>query len=90
MIMLVKIRDEFELNIKENAFDNMEALDCLSELADGNVLAVSKVCNLIMDKTEKKKLYDFLRDKNDGKVHVDAFSDALTEIMLSLGEKEKN
>lgn len=87
--MIVKTTEGLELSINENAFDNMEALDTLTDLVDGDPFAISRVCNLIMSKAEKKKLYDFYRS-DDGKVHVDVFTRVLTEIMESLGTKEKN
>ena len=87
--MLVKTSEGLEINVKDDAFNDMEALEVLTDLVDGNPFAIPKVCNLIMDKDEKKKLYDFYRAK-DGKVHVEKFVEVLTEIMLSLGNKEKN
>lgn len=87
--MLVKTTEGLEIEVREDAFDDMEALDTLTELVDGSPFAISKVCNLIMDKSEKKKLYDFYRAE-DGKVHVEKFVEVLTEIMNALGEKEKN
>lgn len=87
--MLVKTSEGLEIQINENAFDNMEALETLTSLVDGNPFAITKTCDLLMDKNEKKKLYDFYRGE-DGKVHVDTFVKVLTEIMLKIGQKEKN
>ena len=87
--MKVKTSEGLEIEVNKDAFDDMEAIDVLTDLVDGNPLAISRVCNLIMDKNEKKKLYDFYRG-NDGKVHVEKFVEVLTEIMTSLGEEEKN
>lgn len=87
--MLVKTSEGLELSVREDAFNDMEALDTLTDLADGKPFAIPKVCDLIMDKDEKKKLYDFYRSE-DGKVHVDKFVEVLAEIMMALGEKEKN
>lgn len=87
--MKIKTSEGLEINVNKDAFNDMEAIDVLTDLVDGNPLAISKVCNLIMSKDEKKKLYDFYRSA-DGKVHVEKFIDVLAEIMTSLGEKEKN
>lgn len=87
--MIVKTSEGLEINVRKDAFDDMEALEVLTDLVDGNPFAIPKVCNLIMDKEEKKKLYDFYRAE-DGKVHVEKFISVLTEIMNSLGETEKN
>lgn len=87
--MIVKTTEGLEIDVRKDAFDDMEALEVLTDLVDGNPFAITKVCNLIMDKDEKKKLYDFYRSE-DGKVHVETFVTVLTEIMNALGEKEKN
>lgn len=87
--MLVKTAEGLEIEVKKDAFDDMEALETLTDLVDGNPFAITKVCNLIMSKEEKKKVYDFYRGE-DGKVHVETFVNVLTQIMNLLGEKEKN
>lgn len=78
----------FEYNIDEKYLDNMELVDALSEIED-NPLHISKVCTLLFGKDQKKKLYDHLRDE-DGRVPVEAVTQAVVEIFNAQGEAEKN
>lgn len=87
--MLVKTSGGLEINVNEDAFDDMEVLDALTDMVDDDPLAVSRLCKLIMNKSEKKKLYDFCRSE-DGKAHMKKTVEVLTEIMIALGDKEKN
>lgn len=78
----------FQFTINENTLDNMELVDALAELEDGNFLVVSKVLTLLIGKEQKKALYDLLR-REDGTVPVKDVSDAITEILQS-SEELKN
>ena len=84
----VKLKDGFALHVRDNVMDDMELLDDLVELDGGNGYAISKVLNRILDKDEKKKLYDHLR--RDGVTPVTAVTAAMKEIFDSLGETGKN
>ena len=75
-----------ELDVK--VMDNMELVDTLAEASEEDPLAVSKMVRLILG-NEKRKLYDSLRTE-DGRVPVEAVSNALKEIFESFGEKGKN
>lgn len=57
--MLVTNKNNLEIEVNDDAFDNMETLDALEEMNEGNPLAISKLCNLLFTKAEKKKIYDF-------------------------------
>lgn len=70
----------FEYTIDETTLDNMELLDALSDLENGDILAVSKVVTLLLGVEQKKRLYNFLRLDN-GTVPVDAVSNAVVEIL---------
>lgn len=87
--MLIKLEDGFEVEVNRDAFNDMEALDTLTRLVDGDPFAISKVSDLIMDKNEKKRLYDHCRNE-EGKVSVEDFVKVLSQIMESLGQQEKN
>ncbi len=87
--MKAQTKDGLEIEVNKDAFDDMEALDDLTDLVDGDPFAISRVCKRILSKEDKKKLYDFYRAE-DGKVHVEKFIEVLTEIMLASGEEEKN
>lgn len=70
----------FEYTIDEASMNNMELIDALADLENGDILSVSKVVTLMLGKEQKKRLYDFLRLDN-GAVPVDAVSNAVVEIL---------
>jgi len=88
--MLVKTEQGLEIEVNENAFNDMEALDALVEMDEGNPLAMSKVCNILFKKHEKKKLYDFYRNKQTGRVELETFIPVITDIMTKLNTSGKN
>ena len=87
--MLIKTEKGLEIEVIDNAFDDIETLDALSELVDGSPFAISKLSKRLFKESEKKKLYDFYRS-NDGRLNIETYTAVLTEIMSKLGQKEKN
>ena len=85
----IVLENGLELEVNEQCLNNMELLDALEEMTDGNELAISKVVKLMLGKENRKKLYDHIRDK-DGRVPLEIIDKCLTEIMLLLGDKGKN
>lgn len=85
----IVLENGLELEVNEQCLNNMELLDALEEMTDGNELAMSKVVKLMLGKDNRKKLYDFIRDK-DGRVPLEIIDKCLTEIMYLLGEQGKN
>ena len=83
------LENGLELEVNEKAVNNMELLDALEEMTEGNELAISKVVKLMLGNENRKKLYDFVRDK-DGRVPLEIIDKCLTEIMMLLGEQGKN
>jgi hypothetical protein len=84
----IHLDNGLQLSVREDVMDNMELLDALVELNEGNGYAISKVINMILEKDEKKKLYDHLRV--DGVTSVSKVVEAMKEIFDKLGEKGKN
>ena len=84
----IKMKSGLVLELDEKVMDNMELVDTLAEASEEDPLAVSKMIRLILG-NEKRKLYDSLRTE-DGRVPVEAVSNALKEIFESFGEKGKN
>ena len=78
-----------ELEVNENSLNNMELLDALEEMTEGDELSMSKVVKLMLGKENRKKLYDSIRHK-DGRVPLEDVDKCLTEIMMLLGEQGKN
>lgn len=75
----------FAYEIQEKDLDNMELIDALADLDEGNVLATSKVLTLLLGKEQKKKFYDFYRNEN-GKVPLATISEAIAELLSNHGE----
>lgn len=76
------------LSISEDAMDDMELLDLLAQLDDGNGYAIPRVVEHLLGKEQKKKLYDAVRV--NGRSKVTAVVDAMKEILDKLGETGKN
>lgn len=84
----IRLDNGLNLNIQENALNNMELLDDLVDLDNGNGYAISRIVGRILDKDERKKLYDHLRV--DGVTPVDKVVEAMKEIFDKLGSAGKN
>ena len=84
----IRLDSGITLNVKDNVMDNMDLLDDLVELDDGNGYAISRVVGRILDKDEKRKLYDHLRV--DGVTAVSKVVEAMKEIFDKLGDNAKN
>ena len=88
----IKTASGFEADIDESAANNMEFVDVLAEMDAGTTpgaYGISRICNLILGKENKKALYDHLRDEK-GHVPADKVEEELTEILKSLGDETKN
>ena len=69
----------FEYEIDEKNADNMELVDAVSDVTEGDKLAVSRVCRLILGVDQRKRLYEHLRTE-DGRVPVEAVTREIFEI----------
>ena len=78
----------FEYDIDDTRFNSMEFVDALEEI-DTNPVAVSKLLNIMFDKTQKKALYDHLRDEN-GAVPIDKTMTEIAEIFTNANGDAKN
>ena len=85
----IVLENGLELEVNENSLNNMELLDALEEMTEGDELSMSKVVKLMLGKENRKKLYDSIRLK-DGRVPLEGIDKCLTEIMMLLGEQGKN
>lgn len=81
-------KNGFAFEITDERADNMELIDALADIDDGNPLAVSKVLTLLLGPEQKKKMYDFVRSE-EGIVSAQAISEMLLEI-LSTKKETKN
>jgi hypothetical protein len=75
----------FVFEITDERADNMELIDALADIDDGNLLAVSKVLTLLLGPEQKKKMYDFVRTE-DGIVSAQTVSEMIVEILAAKKE----
>lgn len=85
----IMLTNGLELEVNENSLNNMELLDALEEMTEGDELSMSKVVRLMLGKENRKKLYDSIRHE-DGRVPLEEVDKCITEIMMLLGEQGKN
>lgn len=78
----------FEGDIDENAVNDMEFLDALTELQEGDPTALSKMCSLLFTRDEKKRFYDACRNES-GRAEPERVSEQLTELLKQLTNKKK-
>jgi hypothetical protein len=79
----------FHFEFDEARADDMRFVDLIVASMDENtpeferITAASKMIEMLLGKEQKKALYEHLRGE-DGRVHVQAVSDALTDIFGSM------
>ncbi len=78
----------FDFALDEKVLDNMELLDAIAE-SEKDPVAISRVCLLLLGKDTRARLYEHLRQE-DGRVPVEAVSEAVIEIFAACGDKGKN
>ncbi len=84
----VRLDSGLNLSINDGAMDNMELLDDLVEVDEGNAFAISRIVRRVLDDENRKKLYDHLRV--DGVTPVSKVIEAMKEIFDKLGADGKN
>ena len=75
----VTTKSGFCLELDEERLNNMELLDALADLDEGNGAALSTVLRLLLTREQKKALYDRLRTPG-GTVPIEAVAETLREI----------
>lgn len=84
-----ELANGFKYEIDETKFDDMRFLDALAEADDGDPLAASRVCTMLLGKDQKKALYKMLQEE-DGRVPIEAAMNCVKELMEQLGGESKN
>lgn len=83
---VIKLESGYCCELEENVLDNMELLEHLVEVEDGNPAALVPALGMILGKEQRKALYDHLRT-DDGRVPVVDTTKALAEIVRAAGGK---
>lgn len=82
-MITAKTESGFSIELEESTMDNMEVLDALSDLDEGNPLAMSRLVVKLLGKDGKKRLYDHLRTE-DGRVPASAVESTIMELFQSI------
>lgn len=82
-MITAKTESGFSIELEESALGNMEVLDALSDLDEGNPLAMSRLVVKLLGKDGKKRLYDHLRTE-DGRVPASAVESTIMELFQSI------
>lgn len=77
----------FEIDIEEEALDDMEVLELVFAIEDGNMKSYINLVDKIMSHEDKRRLYEHVRI--GGRVPIEKFGNELTEIMKELKTKKK-
>ena len=82
-MITAKTESGISIELEESTLDNMEVLDALSDLDEGNPLAMSRLVVKLLGKDGKKRLYDHLRTE-DGRVPASAVESTIMELFQSI------
>lgn len=84
----VKLTNGFEVKVEPDELNDMYFVEALADI-ETDVLVLPKVMKMMLGDEQKKALYKSLEDEN-GRVPIEAITDAITEIMTKAGEESKN
>ena len=84
----VKLTNGFEVKVEPDELNDMYFVEALAEI-ETDVLVLPKGMKMMLGEEQKKALYKSLEDEN-GRVPIEAITDAITEIMTKAGEESKN
>jgi len=84
----IELTNGFQTDIDPIVLDDLEVIEMLADIEDGNPLAFPRVSKKLLGQDGHRKLCDLLREK-DGRVPTEAFGTELTEVIRQLGENEQ-
>lgn len=82
-------RTGFTFEVDENAFNDMEVVDVLSDEKMHSTYKMSFLVSRVLGAQQRKALYDHLRDAS-GRVPVDAVEREMEDIFAAFGNQGKN
>jgi len=80
-----KTTSGFEFEINRDKLDDMEFIDLLADLKDGDYLKFSRIADFMLGKDQKARLYEHIR-KVHGQARISLFAEEMKEILLFNGE----
>lgn len=85
--MKVKSTTGFECEINTEAMNDMEVLELVVRIDEGDALAYSPFLTKLLGKENKARLYDHVREA-DGRVPIEKVAAEVGEILEQAGEKK--
>ena len=79
----------FRYSIAEHALDDMELLDALVDMDEGNAKGYKNAVTALLGEDQRKRLYDFLRNKKTGRVSAKAVTTAFADILKDASDNNK-
>lgn len=79
----------FELEIDEEALDDMEMLEGFTAISKGDVSALPGTLEKFLGKEQKDRLYDFCRSKT-GRVSAKKVMEETNAIFVEIGKSENS
>lgn len=79
-MIIGKTTSGFDFRMHDEVLDNMELLELMVEVQNGDPAALFQSLNVVLGADQRKALYDHLRT-DDGRVPVKAAAEAFAEII---------
>ena len=79
----------FKYSLDEDDLDDMELLEVLADVNDGDVMKTPKLLEMMLGEEQKKNIYNHCRSKK-GKVPTKALTNELNDIFKSASDSLKN
>ena len=79
----VTTKSGFTAEIDQGAVDDIELIEDLARIDQGDLLAVSSGLKRLLGEQQKKALYDFCRDPKTGRASLTKVSAVLMELFTS-------
>lgn len=76
----------FKFAISDDALDDMELLDALSDMDEGKVASYKYAISALLGEEQRKALYEHVRDKKTGRVSAKKVFTAFAEILNAAKE----
>ena len=83
-----KTKSGFAYTLRDGFADDMELLELLVEIDDGNASVLPKVLTRLLGEDQKKKLYDHCRTE-DGRVPMSAVAEEVAQIFAAQNATKK-
>lgn len=84
-----KTKSGFAYTLRDGFADDMELLELLVEMDDGNASVLPKVLTRLLGEDQKKKLYDHCRTE-DGRVPMSAVAEEVAQIFAAQNATKKS